>query len=132
MAGADTRTLVIAGAAVAISFASGLWSLVNPRGDLAEIKRDYVTERQFKVEIENLNGEVRRIERELKELKVIAVPRELFAWRVDQLEKIQSIQRDRIQKLDETVNVTYSAKDALQQIDRRIAELERTSRGVKP
>ena len=132
MAGADTRTLVIAGAAVAISFASGLWSLVNPRGDLVEIKRDYVTERQFKVEIENLNGEVRRIERELKELKVIAVPRELFAWRVDQLEKIQSIQRDRIQKLDETVNVTYSAKDALQQIDRRIAELERTSRGVKP
>ena len=131
MAGADTRTIVIAGAAVAISFASGLWSLVNPRGDLAEIKQTHVTKEQHQLVVTHFMSELQRVERELRELKGIAVPRELFAWRVDQLEKTQTIQRDRIVKLNETVNVTYSAKDALQQIDRRIADLERAARGAK-
>ena len=132
VASADSRTLIIAAAAVAISFASGLWSLVNPRGDLAEIKRDYVTEKQHHIEMDNLTSDMQRLVAELKELRITAVPRELFSWRVDQFEKVQNFQRERLQKLDETVNVTYSAKDALQQIQNRLADLERAARGTKP
>lgn len=129
---AEQKTNYTAYAAVAIAFASGMWSLINPRGDIADIKRDfalYATKELQKQDVEHLNSELRRLERDHEKLHSSSVTSTFFTWRTDQLEKQLNILRERVMKLDETVNVTYSAKDALQTMQNRITELERAARG---
>jgi hypothetical protein len=129
-------TVLFAGAAVAVSFISGLWSVVNPKGDLSDLKKDFVDLqwrlKQDYVPKELAVQELKHINDALIDLKDNKVGKDVYEQKINDVQNRQNIQRTRLEAIDQSVNLTYSTKDALQQMQAQILELQRILHAQKP
>lgn len=133
--GGTNWTILIAGAALLLTFASGIWGLINPKGDTERIeKRVTAIEDALSWKYVNrdfLQKDVNFFTSAISELKAGKTDRDVYEQKVVSIENSLRILRERVRDLDHSVNVTYSAKDALQQLQSRISDLERAIREGK-
>lgn len=115
--------IVIAGLGVVMSLGNGFWSLANPRGDIKELKDD--VGKQF-AKIEN-DLKWQFASKDLVNGKVDSIKEENLTYRRG-LELLISRIETKANSLDVEIHGTYSPKDALAQLNARIAELERAMR----
>lgn len=129
-------SILIAGSAMIITFAGGLWSLVNPQRDTEKIeKRLAVLEESLSwkyVTKESAIKDLVLIDRSVTELKVTKTDKDIYDQKVTSIDRQISLLRDRLKDLDHSVNQTFNARDALNSIATRLLELERAGRNNKP
>jgi len=134
--GGVSLTTLFMGGAVAISLIGSLWSVVNPKADLTDLKKDFSDMqwhvKQDYVPKELAQQELKHINDALDQLKTEKVSKEVYEQKIADIQNRQSIQRTRLETLDHNVNLTYSTKDALQQMQQQIVELQRTIRALSP
>ena len=134
--GGTNWSILIAGAALFLTFAGGIWSIVNPKGDTERIeKRLAVIEDALQWKYpskELLAKDIEVIRQTLKDLKTDKVDKDVYEQKTSSMDNSIRINRERTKDLEHSVNITYSAKDALQQLQLRIGELERALRDTKP
>lgn len=128
-------TVLIAGAALFLTTAGGIWSLVNPKGDTERLEKRIQTVEDALawkfVSKELLAKDIEFLRLQILDLRGGKTEKDVYEQKVGQLDNSLRILRERLKDLDHSVNVTYSAKDALQQLQTRIGELERSARGSK-
>lgn len=125
-------TVLIAGAALFLTTAGGIWSLVNPKGDTERLeKRIQVVEDalQWKfVSKELLAKDIEFVRIQLLDLKGSKTDKDIYDQKTASLERQITLLRDRLKDLDHSVNQTFNTRDALAGIHSRILELERAGR----
>lgn len=125
-----TLVVVVAVGGFVLSAGNGLWSLANPRGDIDAVKKslqEYQT--QTKADINELRNRIewRYVQKEVLDLDIKRLDRDLNKAEVE-TQRRDEILRNRIDVLSQSVNLTYSAKDALKALQDRIGELEKALR----
>jgi EAL domain-containing protein (putative c-di-GMP-specific phosphodiesterase class I) len=139
-------SLVIAGTALFITFAGGIWSLINPKGDTERLEKQFqaatdVLGKRIQVvedalqwkypSKELLAKDVEFVRLAIKELQTHKVDKDVYEQKMSSVDNSLRISRERVKDLEHSVNITYSAKDALQQLQGRLGELERALRDKK-
>lgn len=128
-------TILIAGAALLLTFASGLWGLINPQRDTERMeKRLSAVENDLAwkyVNKELLAKDVDVVKRDLLELKMHKVDKEVYEQKIQGSDKRFEWLLGRVNEMDRSVNQTFNARDAYNNMQTRILELERTLRDKK-
>lgn len=134
--GGPNWSILIAGSAMLITFAGGLWSLVNPQRDTEKIeKRLSVLEETLSwkyVTKESALKDLTLIDRAITELKASKTDKDIYEQKSTSVDRQISLLRERQKDLDHSVNQTFNARDALNSIATRLLELERAGRNTKP
>ena len=128
-------SILIAGSALAITFAGGLWTLVNPQRDTERLeKRVAVLEDSLTwkyVSKELLLKDMSYIDRSLITLKTEKIDKDVYEQRMSTSDKRFEWLLGKIQDIDRSVNQTFNARDAYNNMQNRVLELEKALRDKK-
>src|ERR1044072_5568254 len=118
--GGTDWSILIAGAALTLTFAGGIWSLVNPKGDTERIeKRLQIIEDALQWKYpskELLAKDIEYLRAAASQLEKNKIDRDVYEQKMSSIDNSIRIQRERTKDLEHSVNITYSAKDALLQL----------------